>query len=109
MVDGIFQHTRNRTVVLRRNHNDAMLLLNLLLEFAHSRRLIAIQILIVQRQITDFNEFSHKVLWQQFHQGLRQFPIDRILTQAAYNNTNLYVAMYILSRITMRTRWKTTQ
>lgn len=79
MVNGILQHAWHGAIVFRGNEQQAVSRLDLALQPLHRRCLVAVIILIVERQITDGHLLEGELWRPQLGQGGRQFAVEGIL------------------------------
>ena len=88
MVYGIFQHTGNGAVVLRRNKQQSLGRPDLRLEAQHGSVRLLIIILVVERQVCNFHLATTEIIGCQLRQGMCQLAVMRIAPQATHYNGN---------------------
>src|SRR6201993_461727 len=99
-VDGVLQDARHAAVVFRRNEQHRVDRGDRVLKRSACRRVIVIEIAVVQRKISNGNLLERKVVGRQPDQRLGQRPVDRVNRQTTDEVSDLvftHAKLHLLS------------
>jgi hypothetical protein len=88
-IDRILEHGRDRTIVLRRDDQDAIGLGEFVLEAHDFGHEVVFVVLVVHRQIVDADEFRLELAGGELGQRLGELAIDRFLAVGADDQSDL--------------------
>src|SRR5208283_80313 len=76
VVDGVLEYTRYRTVVFGCNEQNALGVLDFVLQSLDGLGLVRVIVLIVWRQVTDLHLLERKLRRRQLYNGISKFAIE---------------------------------